>query len=149
MLYVLQVFGYFSGLLVNFLKMYAVVKCFDPDAPRRATLAGLTVREQLRYLGIQLGNISTANADAPVVAKMLAWARTLATVPLEMEERAYLFAIWVAPVVYLTTRAYAPTGHVVAQLNMVQRAAPDINNWHFRMPILLPSSALEGGSALV
>ena len=150
MLYVLQVFGYFSGLRVNFSKTYAVVKCSDPDAPRLAMLAGLTVKEQLRYLGIQLGNVTTTNAYAPVVAKMLARARararapTLATLPLGMEERAYLFATWVAPVVYLTARAYAPTEHVVAQLNMVHRAALDINNWHLTMPILALPPA-EGG----
>ena len=61
-----------------------------------------------------------------------------------MEERAYLFATWVAPVVYLTARAYAPTEHVVAQLNMVHRAALDINNWHLTMPILALPPA-EGG----
>ena len=143
-LYVLQVFGYFSGLRVNFSKTYAVVKCSDPDAPRPATLAGLTVKEQLKYLGIQLGYVTTAGAYAPVVAKMLARARTLATLPLGMEERAYLFATWVAPVVYLTARAYAPMEHVVAQLNMVHRAALDINNWHLTMPILALPPA-EGG----
>ena len=143
-LYVLQVFGYFSGLRVNFSKTYAVVKCSDPDAPRLTTLAGLTVKEQLKYLGIQLGNVTTASAYAPVVAKMLARARTLATLPLGMEERVYLFATWVAPVVYLTARPYAPTEHVVAQLDMVHRAALDINNWHLTMPILALPPA-EGG----
>ena len=126
-LYVLQIFGYFSWLRVNFSKTYAVIKCSDPDAPQVTTLAGLTVKKQVKYLGIQLGNVSVDNAYAPVIAKMLARARTLATLPLGMEERAYLFASWVASVVYLTARAYAPTEHVVSQLNMVHRAALDIN----------------------
>ena len=44
-LYVLQIFGYFSGLRVNFSKTYAVIKCLDPHAPRVTTLAGLTVKK--------------------------------------------------------------------------------------------------------
>ena len=61
-----------------------------------------------------------------------------------MEERAYLFATWVAPVVYLTARAYAPTEHVTVQLNMTHRVALDINTWHLTMPIIaLPPG--EGG----
>ena len=39
---------------------------------------------------------------------------------------------------------YAPTEHVVSQLNMVHKAALDINNWHLTMPILALPLA-EGG----
>ena len=38
------------------------------------------------------------------MAKMMARAKTLATLPLGMAEQAYLFSSWVAPVLYLTAR---------------------------------------------
>ena len=55
-----------------------------------------------------------------------------------------LFASWVAPVAYVTARAYVPTELVLSQLNMVHRVALDVTTWHLMMPILaLP--AAEGG----
>ena len=57
LLYVLNIFGYFSGLRVNYAKTFAVVKC---SAPRqtRDEVAGITVKPLLRYLGVLLGNVS-------------------------------------------------------------------------------------------
>ena len=55
--YVLNIFGYFSGLRVNYAKTFVVLKC---SAPRQhpGEVASITVKPSLRYLGVLLGNVS-------------------------------------------------------------------------------------------
>ena len=70
----------------------------------------------------------------------------MASLAFGMEERAYLFASWVAPIVYLMAQAYAPREHGIAQLNMVHRVAMDLTTWHLPMPIVaLPVSKVGLG----
>ena len=82
-----------------------------------------------------------------MIAKRTARAKTLATLPLGMEEKAYLLSSWVAPVVYLNAQAYEPTRKVLAHLNLVQHVALNFNSWHLTMGILsMPKR--KGGLAL-
>ena len=107
-LYRLKVFGVFSGLQVNPLKTYAIIK--SPGlAPQPKTVAGVIVKKDIRYLGVQLGNIASDTAYAGVISRMLLRARAMAALPLGLEEKAFLFSSWVAPVCYLTARAYQPS----------------------------------------
>ena len=135
LLYVLNIFGYFSGHRVNYAKTFVVVKCL---APRQnpGDVAGIIVKPSLRYLGVLPGNVSDHQAYKPAVPKPMARAKTLATLPLGMEEKARLLASRVAPVVYLTARAYEPSSKALAQLNLVQRVALNLNSWHLTMGIL-------------
>ena len=89
-LYRLNGFGYFSRLRVNPTKTFAVVKVREGDT-MPATVAGVTVKEWVKYLGILLGNVSMEKAYAPVVAKMPTRARAVVSMSLSLEERAYLF----------------------------------------------------------
>ena len=142
-LYRLGIFGYFSGLKVNASKTYAVVKVREGEASP-STLAGVVVKPHVKYLGSLLGNVSEEKAYAPAIAKMMARARAMAALPLGLMEKSVLFASWVAPVCYLTARAYRPTEHVCSQLDLVHRTALGLTNWNLTMPILLlPPS--EGG----
>ena len=145
LLYVLNIFGHFSGLRVKDAKTFAVVKC---SALRQhpGEVAGITVKPSLRYLGVLLGNVSDQQVYGPTIAKMMARAQTLATLPLSMEEKASLLALWVAPVVYLTSRAYEPSSKVSALLNFVQRVALNLNSWHLTVGILSMRES-EGGLA--
>ena len=118
-LYVLVVFGYFSGLRVSVAKTVALVRCVDQELVPPASVAGVTVKKSVKQLGVLLGNVRAEEAYALTIAKMLASGRTLASLPLGMEARAFLFAFRVAPIVYLTARAYAPIEHVVSQLRWV------------------------------
>ena len=63
---------------------------------------------------------------------------------MSLEEKAFLFSTWVAPVVYLTARAYNPTQQVLTQLDLVHKVALGLNNWHLTMPILLLPPAAGG-----
>ena len=135
-LYRLNVFGYFSGLRVNPAKTFAVVKVREGDT-MPTTVAGVTVKEWVKYLGILLGNVSVEKAYAPVVAKMLTRARAVASMSLSLEERAYFFVSWIAPVCYLTARAYRPTEHVCSRLDLTHRTALGLSNWLVQCPAFL------------
>ena len=93
-LYVLNLFGHFSGLKVNDEKTFAMVKT-RVGAPQPAVVAGITVKPWVKYLGVLLGNVSREQAYGPSIAKMMARVKVLAVLPLGMEERAYLFVLWV------------------------------------------------------
>ena len=95
LLYVFNIFGYFSGLRVNYEKTFAVVKS-SRRAPQPQSVAGIAFKLWVKYLGVLLGNVDTQQAYGPAIAKMMARAETLSILPLGMEEKAYLFAVWVA-----------------------------------------------------
>ena len=134
--YRLRVFGIFSGLQVNTQKTYAILKSPGLD-PQPETVAGVIVKKNIRYLGVQLGNITSDAAYARVTARMLLRARAMAALPLGLEEKAFLFASWVAPVCYLTARAYQPSQHVCSQMDMVHWTALGISTWDLTMSILV------------
>ena len=141
--YRLRVFGIFPGLQVNTQKTYAILKSPGLD-PQPETVAGVIVKKNIRYLGVQLGNITSDAAYARVTARMLLRARAMAALPLGLEEKAFLFASWVAPVCYLTARAYQPSQHVCSQMDMVHWTALGISTWDLTMSILVRPPR-EGG----
>ena len=57
LLYVLNAFGYFSGLRVNYAKTFDVVK-WSGSKRIPAEVAGVTVKPWVKYLGVLLGNVS-------------------------------------------------------------------------------------------
>ena len=64
-MYGLQIFGYYSVLHFIFTKIYAIMKSLDPEVPALHRIAGVTVKPFVKYLGIQLGNLSVDKAYAP------------------------------------------------------------------------------------
>ena len=63
-------------------------------------------------------------------------ARFLSSLPLSLQEKTEVFAIWIEPVVFLTARAYYPTAGVQSQLKLVQRMALGLNSWGITAQIL-------------
>ena len=105
-LYVINVFGYFSGLKINASKLYVLYKSATHAPP--SSIADLKVVPSLRYLGMQLGHLTSEEAYAPVIQKMMGRARFLSNLPLSLQEKTEVFTSWVQPVVFLTARAYYP-----------------------------------------
>ena len=97
-MYRLGIFGYFSGLGVNVWKTYAVVKHRGDGPPLPAVVAGCTVTPFVKYLGILLGNVSVEQAYVSSIFRMMQRVRRMVTLPLGLEEKAYLFSSWIAPV---------------------------------------------------
>ena len=90
LMYVLSIFGFYSGLKVNYNKNFAVLK--RPEGmPQPGSVTGITVKPWVKYLGVLLGNVSGQQAYGPVIAKMMSRAKTMSTLPLGMEEKAHLF----------------------------------------------------------
>ena len=99
---VLQEFGAFSGLKVNMQKSFAILKRQSCPAPER--YVGLTVKDKVRCLGVQIGHVNAEQAYAAPMAKMKARVAFLKTLPLEVQEKAEIFRIWIQPVVQLTEK---------------------------------------------
>ena len=55
-LYVLGIFGHYSGLTINRGKPYVLVKTRSRECPTH--IAGLQVQQKLKYLGVLLGHVS-------------------------------------------------------------------------------------------
>ena len=107
-----SIFGFYSSLKVNYTKTFATVKK-PKGQPQPASVAGITVKPWVKYLGVLLGNVSGQQAYGPAIAKMMGRAKALSTLPLGMEEKAHLLATWITLVSYLTARAHEPTHKVV------------------------------------
>ena len=145
LLYVLNVFGYFSGLRVKFEKTMAAVKT-QSGSPQPSQVAGIQVKPYFKYLGVLLGNLTPEAAWGPTVGKLVARAKTIAFLSLSLQERAYLFSASVAPVAYLIARAYEAPKSVRSQLNVVQWVPLGLNSWHLTVKILAMPER-EGGIA--
>ena len=92
----LEGFGDFSSLRLNFDKTRFLLRGFWPD-PVRQQMAelGCQADSSARYLGIQLGAVSSEEAFAPALAKALARVRSIAHLGLDMVERAELLQTWI------------------------------------------------------
>ena len=116
-MYVLAVFGRFSGLRVNAAKTYVLVKQSVGEPP--TSVAGFAVKESLRYLGALLGHLTPTQAYGPIVAKLMLHAHYVVTLPLTLREKAEILKIWIAPCCYLVARVHDLTPAVVRLLNVV------------------------------
>ena len=143
LMYTLHLFGYFSGLRVNMDKTVAVIKG-KKGVPTPERVGGIQVKPLFKYLGVLVGQLTPDAAWGPTVGKIMARAKTVSTLSLGLQEKAYLFSSWIAPVAYLTACAYEPSSSVCGQLNLIQWVALGLNSWHLTMKILsLPEK--EGG----
>ena len=138
----LALFGYYSGLHINYKKTYALIKSPNEAVPTH--VAGVQVVPRQRYLGVQLGHVSSEQAYAPALAKMKARAMFLRTLPLDQMEKAELYKIWVQPVVTLTARVYEPNQSVLSTMTMIFRMALGITTWGLA-PGMVAADVPEGG----
>ena len=126
-LYVLGIFGHYSGLTINRGKSYALVKMRSRECPTH--IAGLQVQQKLKFLGVLLGHISPSEAYGTVISKMMLRARHLSTLPLPLEEKTALLQMWISPCCYLTARVHRPNLHVERQMHVIRSTALSMSCW--------------------
>ena len=125
----LERFGDFSGLRLNFDNTRFVLRGFWPD-PVRQQLAepSCEADASTRYLGIQLGDVSSEEAYAPALAKAMARARSVAHFSLDLFERSELLQTWILPILAFPAKAYFPRPPVCSSLRSVYLAALRLNS---------------------
>ena len=88
---VLQELCAYSGLQVNMGKSFAVLnRHYGPDP---AQSPDLTIKERVRYLGVQIGHVNAEQAYATPMAKMKARAALSKTLPLDLHEKTEILKI--------------------------------------------------------
>ena len=78
----LHEYGIYLEPKVNMAKSFAVLKQTSDSIPER--YVGLTVKERVRYLGVQVGHVNAEQAYAAPMAKMKARVAFLKTLPPEL-----------------------------------------------------------------
>ena len=141
-LYVLGVFGHYSGLTINRGKLYALVKTRSRECPTH--IAGLHVQQKLKYLGVLLGHVTPSEAYGPVISKMMLRARHLSTLPLPLEEKTALLQMWISPCCYLTARVHRPNLHVERPMYAIQAIALSMSCWGLTRGILAEPASRGG-----
>ena len=141
-LYVISIFGHFTGLTINRGKSYTLVKAGSRELPTH--IAGLQVQQKLKYLGVLLGHVSPSEAYGPVISKMLLRARHLSTLPLSLEEKSVLLQMWISPCCHLTTRVHWPNVHVERQMQVIQATALSMSCWGLTRGILAEPTTRGG-----
>ena len=107
---------------------------------------GLTVKERVRYLGVQIGHVNAEQAYAAPMAKMKARAALLKTLPLDLQEKAKIFEMWIKPVVQLTANIYEPSQKVLSALNVIFKMALGLSSWALG-PAMVAEPVNRGGVA--
>ena len=141
-LYVLGIFGHYSGLTINKGKSYALVKTRSRECPTH--IAGLQVQQKLKYLGVLLGHVSPSEAYGPVISKMMLRAQHLSTLPLPLEEKTALLQMWISPCCYLTARVHRPNLQVERQMHVIQATALSMSCWGLTRGILAEPASRGG-----
>ena len=156
---VVSCFGQFSGLKVNLNKMAAIVRnCGGMEWARCFRDIGVGVKNFVKYLGVQLGNIQHHQDDqgwgltieqafAPALQEAFRRARVVSTLQLSMDERAFMLTSWILPVVAWVSKAYYAPAPVTRQLKLIYHVTMGTNNWGITLPIL-SRPRTHGGLAL-
>ena len=116
-LYVLGIFGHYSGLTINRGKLYALVKTRSRECPTH--IVGLQVQQKLKYLAVLLAHVPPSEAYGSVISKMMLRVRHLSTLPLPLEEKAAPLQMWISPCCYLTARVHRHNLHVERQMHAI------------------------------
>ena len=156
---VVSCFGQLSGLKVNLNKTAAIVRnCGGMEWARCFGNIGMDVKNFVKYLGVRLGNIRHHQDDqgwrlqieqafAPTLQEAFRRARVVPTVQLLMDERAFMLASWILPVVAWVFKAYYAPTPVIRQLKLVYHVTMGTNSWEITLPIL-SRPRTHGGLAL-
>ena len=107
-------------------------------------VAGLEVRDRVRYLDVLLGHNTAAESYAPARQETMLRAQYVATLPMTLVEKCLILKVWIAPCCHLIARTYFPIPHVVSQLNMIQRVALRLTSLGLTRDILVQPKAIGG-----
>ena len=125
----LERFGDFSGLRQNFNKTRFLPQGLWPDIVcQQLAELGCKLDSSMRYLGIQLGDVSAEEAFAPALAKAMTRARSVAHFNLDLPGRFELLQRWILPIFAFPARAYFPSPSVCSPLRSVYLAALRLNS---------------------
>ena len=119
-----------SGLQVNLGKSAYVTKgvLVDPIMTYM-TQSGLQHAKCVRYLGVQVGHVSTKEAFRGPLHEAFCRAGIAATVSLLIPQRIPLLMSWIFPTLRLTTRAYVADASVTSTVNNVYNVLFGFDNW--------------------
>ena len=118
----------------------------------------MEVKNFVKYLGVRLGNIRQHQDDqgwgltieqafAPALQEAFRRARVVSTLLLSMDERAFMLASWILPVVAWVSKAYYTPIPVIRQLKLVYHVTMGTISWGVTLPIL-SRPRLQGRLAL-
>ena len=141
-LYVLGIFGHYSGLTINRRKSYALVKTRSRECPTH--IAGLQVQQKLKYLGVLQGHVSPSEAYGLVISKMMPRSRHTSTLPPSLEEKTALLQMWISRCCYLMARVDRPNLHVERQMHLIQATALSMSCWGMTRGILAEPASRGG-----
>ena len=113
-----------SGLRLNLSKSALVLKgTFPPQDHDYFDEYGLSVQPHVTYLGVQIGNLTVAQAFSKVMGEAQRRAALVASFGLSFPKRVMLLKNWVLPVLLLTARAYRASEQEERSLKIVFNTA--------------------------
>ena len=123
-------FGRISGLCLNLSKSAMVIKGkFSESDIKSFKSCGLTMADSVRYLGVLIGHVTTAQAFARALGEAQRRASQLSLFPLTLLERVQLLKVWILPVLLLTARAYRASEQEERSLKPVYNTALGFDSW--------------------
>ena len=123
-------FGRILGLCLNLSKSAMVIKGKRIECDIKSFKScGLTMADSVRYLGVLIGHVTTAQAFAKALGEARRRASQLSLFPLTLLERVQLLKVWILPVLLLTARAYHASEQEERSLKTVYNTALGFDSW--------------------
>ena len=148
----MKIFGNFSRLRLNMGKSGVVFwgAIHDSDkqriehAPESQLFLGLSIAQHIKYLGVQLGNVSSDSAYSRPLGEAQRRANVVAFLHLSIRERIILLKTWVLPTILLTARAYHPMDITIKAMEVVCETTLGVDSWGVTLHELAQEPELGG-----
>ena len=137
-----EAFGEYTGLCLNLEKTRLLLQGLD-----RARLAGIKVEPHVRYLGAQVGHVSSTVAYERCVALFESRCTRISHMPLSRTQKVVLLHTWCYPVLQVIPIAHYPPDLVVKRLRTALVVVCHAQNWKVPLNVLHLGPS-EGGAWL-
>ena len=125
------------GLVLDLGKSAFLVKGQWNEKYRQKLLSFvLPIKEKVNYLGILIGDTTSDEAYAPLVARAFQRAQFMKQLSLTQAERVALLQESILPPFIFPSRAYFPTDGLISKIRNIYRTALCVSSWGLTLPIL-------------
>ena len=98
--------------------------------------AGLPLQNSYKYLGIQLGDITSEESYSHALHKAIGRAFAMQSRSLSLLERVHLLELWILPLLVYPARIVFPSAGVISTLKTIYQVALKLNSWTITMDTL-------------
>ena len=135
---VFEQFAHYTGLQVNFAKLYLIPKGeWTPEQKLLLTRRGMRFKDSAKCLDVKLGEVTPQQAVVPSVQKAMLRALAMQHWDITLAQPLALLELRILPLLSLPARVVFPDKAVIASLHSVYHTALRIAHYGITLSILM------------